>query len=81
MSLRTLTGIVFASCVTSLLTSCAVQRDSINRVQPNALQKSFFIGDLSDPSDDPMFVTRNFVVDASEAQELVGISTASGVER
>lgn len=81
MSLRTLTGIVFASCVTSLVTSCAVQRDSINRVQPNALQKSFFIGDLSDPSDDPMFVTRNFVVDASEAQELVGISTASGVER
>lgn len=81
MSFRILKGLSFALCMVTLLPHCAVQRDGINRVQPNALQKSFFVGDLSDESDDPMFVTRNFVVDASEAQELVGISTASGVER
>lgn len=61
--------------------SCAVERPTINRVQPNALSKAFFIGDVRDADDNPVFLTRNFVVDASESQELVGVSTASGVER
>lgn len=61
--------------------SCAVERPAINRVQPNALDKSFFVGKVTDSKDDPVFLTRNFVVDASESQELVGVNTASGVER
>jgi hypothetical protein len=43
---------------------CATERDPINRVQANALAKSFFVGaNLSDPSDDPEFHYRNTVVD------------------
>ncbi len=60
---------------------CAEERDPINRVQANALDKEFFVGDLADPADDPVFFSRNFVVDASQSQELVGISQASGLER
>lgn len=63
------------------LSSCAEQREPINRIQANALDKSFFVGNLEDPGDDPVFLTRAFVVDASESQELVGVSIASGVER
>jgi hypothetical protein len=63
------------------LAACAVERPAINRVQPNALEKAFFVGGLETHSDDPLFLTRNFVVDASESQELVGVSSASGVER
>lgn len=64
-----------------VLAGCAIERPTINRVQPNALSKSFFIADLADSKDDPVFLFRNFVVDASESQELVGVSSASGVER
>lgn len=63
------------------LTACAVERPTINRVQPNALEKAFFVGQLDTHADDPVFLSRNFVVDASESQDLVGISSASGVER
>jgi hypothetical protein len=45
-------------------TGCASERDAISRVQPNALNKHFFVGDnLSDASDDPEFRWRNYVVD------------------
>lgn len=64
-----------------LLTACAAERPAINRVQANALSKEFFVGDVGDPSDDPVFFSRNMVIDASESQELVGISSASGLER
>ncbi|HEX2732842.1 MAG TPA: hypothetical protein VHM70_14635 [Polyangiaceae bacterium] len=63
------------------LYSCAEQRDPINRVQANALEKRFFVGDLEDTSDDPVFFSRNFVVDASKSQQLVSLSEASGLER
>ena len=37
-------------------TGCAEERDPINRVQANALAKSFFVGeDLLNPHDDPEF--------------------------
>ena len=43
---------------------CAEERDPINRVQPNALPKSFFIGaSFTDTSDDPEFYMRNTVID------------------
>src|SRR6187399_2171335 len=43
--------------------SCASERAAINRVQANALEKSFFVGkDLSDPTDNPRFFYRPTVV-------------------
>ncbi|HEU5074713.1 MAG TPA: hypothetical protein VFU02_11075, partial [Polyangiaceae bacterium] len=60
---------------------CAEEREPINRVQADALAKSFFVGELGDPEDDPQFYWRNFVVDASESQSLIGIGSWSGVDR
>lgn len=60
---------------------CAEEREPINRVQANALDKSFFVAGLADDTDNPQFYWRNFVVDGSEAQELVGIGSWSGVDR
>jgi hypothetical protein len=74
----TLSALGFVSLVTA---ACAEQREPINRVQANALEKRFFVGELEDPADDPVFFSRNFVVDASKSQQLVGLSTASGLER
>src|ERR1041385_2104392 len=60
---------------------CAEERPPINKVQANALAKTFFVGDPGNPSDDPEFYWRNFVVDGSEAQELVCIGSWSAVDR
>jgi hypothetical protein len=64
-----------------LSAGCAEERKPINRVQANALEKSFFVGEVGDPADDPEFFWRNFVVDASESQSMVGIGSWSGVDR
>ena len=48
----------------ALLNGCASERAPINRVQPEALQKSFFVGtQLSDDEDDPQFYYRPTVAD------------------
>lgn len=60
---------------------CAEERAPINKVQANALDKTFFVGDPQNPNDDPVFYWRNFVVDASEDQSLIGIGSWSGVDR
>src|SRR5262249_32776809 len=61
---------------------CAGERDPINRVQPNAMSKHFFLGDdLRDASDDPQFHWRNYVVDASATQSLVGVGEWGHVDR
>jgi hypothetical protein len=44
---------------------CAVERAPINRVQANALAKSFFVGDLATPTDNPEFYMRTTMVDAA----------------
>jgi hypothetical protein len=47
------------------LAGCAQQRAPVNRVQPDALDKTFFVGkDLADTSDDPEFYMRTTIVDA-----------------
>jgi hypothetical protein len=66
---------------TPLVVGCAEERAPINRVQANALDKQFFVGELQSSADDPEFYWRNFVVDGSEAQSLVGIGSWSGVDR
>src|SRR5262245_30682180 len=61
---------------------CAEERDPINRVQSNALPKSFFVGsDIADPGDDPEFYWRNYVVDASASQSLIGVGSWGHVDR
>src|SRR5262249_32230105 len=61
---------------------CAQSRDPINRVQPNAYDKHFFIGQsLDDAGDDPEFFWRNYVVDASTSQSLVGVGSWGHVDR
>lgn len=70
-----------ALLVLPTLVGCAEERAPINRVQANALDKQFFVGELRNPSDDPEFYWRNFVVDGSESQSLVGIGSWSGVDR
>ncbi len=48
----------------AVLASCAKQRDPINRVQPYALKKSYFVGeDLQDPMDNPEFWTQATLID------------------
>lgn len=46
------------------MVGCAAERDPINRVQLNAIPKSFLVGEkFSDPSDDPEFYARTMVID------------------
>jgi hypothetical protein len=62
--------------------ACAEEREPINRVQPDALAKEFFVGaDLANPTDDPEFYWRNYVVDGSTSQSLIGIGSWGGVDR
>lgn len=61
---------------------CASERAPINRVQPGAISKSFLVGDkLADPSDDPEFYWRNYVVDGSASQSLLGVGSWGNVDR
>ena len=69
------------SITLAFVLGCAEERKPINKVQANALSKAFFIGVPGDPKDDPAFFWRNYVVDGSEGQELVGIGSWSAVER
>ena len=49
---------------------CAQERDTINRVQPDALQKSFFLGeDLQSTADDPVFWKRSYNVRNSSGMD------------
>ena len=53
-----------AALVATTAFGCAQERDPINKVQANALAKSFFVGaSLSDTSDDPEFYASTTVVD------------------
>ncbi|MEO7331629.1 MAG: hypothetical protein ABI193_23845, partial [Minicystis sp.] len=57
---------------------CAQERAPIDRVQANALAKSFFVGaDLTDVSDDPEFHMRNTVVDVGYGAAQDGLFTST----
>jgi hypothetical protein len=61
---------------------CAQERDPINRVQPDALKKSFFLGeDLQSSADDPVFWTRGYNVDNSYDAPTYWIGTSTGQDR
>ncbi len=58
--------------------SCASERAPINRVQPNALNKAFFVGaDLQNPDDDPEFYYRPTIVNVDYGASQDGLFTAS----
>ena len=69
-------SLALALCV-PLLGACAEERPPINRVQANALQKSFFVGNLADGSDDPEYYYRPTVVDVDFGAAQGGLFTAS----
>ncbi len=81
--LRTPALRVLPLCLGALVISnlgCAEEREPINRVQPNALSKTFFVNDLVDPSDDPEFYMRNTVVDVAAGAGADGLFTSSDAQ-
>src|SRR5690349_18927983 len=57
---------------------CAEEREPINRVQANALQKSFFVGaDLKSDADNPEFWTQGTVVDVGYGAAQDGLFTST----
>src|SRR5206468_9973865 len=66
------------SLLVFLLSGCASERAPINRVQPEALQKSFFVGaSLTSDADDPAFYYRPTVADVDYGAGQSGLFTAS----
>ena len=58
--------------------ACARERAAINRVQANALAKSFFVGpDLQSTADDPEFYKRGTVIDVVYGAAQDGLFTSS----
>ncbi|HWZ90263.1 MAG TPA: hypothetical protein VNW92_15475, partial [Polyangiaceae bacterium] len=75
-NIRRLTVCAFLALVGAA--SCASERAPINRVQANALKKSFFVGaDLADPTDNPEFYYRPTIVDVDYGASQDGLFTAS----
>jgi hypothetical protein len=71
------------SCAVLVLgaSGCASERAPINRVQANALEKSFFVGkDLADPKDNPEFYYRPTIVDVDYGAAQDQLFTASGAQ-
>jgi hypothetical protein len=65
-----------------LTSGCADERAPIVRVQPQVLDKAFFVGaNLADPKDDPEFFQRGYVVDGSASQSEIGVGTWAHVDR
>ena len=70
---------VVALAIASVTASgCADERDPINRVQANALSKSFFVGEsLHDTSDDPEFWTQATIIDVGYGASQSGLFTST----
>ncbi len=76
------TGLVLLAATAALSAGCAEERDPINRVQPNTLPKSFFLGaNLQDASDDPEFRMKSVVIGSSVSQSEHSIGEFSAVDR
>ena len=75
-------GLVLLAASACLAAGCAEERDPINRVQPNALPKTFFLGaDLKGSADDPEFRMKSFVAGSSVNQSAFSIGEFSAVDR
>ena len=79
---RRMNAVVWGLLCGLAASSCAQEREPINKVQPNALDKHFFLGgDLRASDDDPEFYTRAYSVGASFDQPAFHYGTGSGVDR
>src|SRR5262245_45806830 len=63
-----------------VLGGCAEEREPINRVQADALAKSFFVGKIGDPSDDHEVYMRVTVVDVDSGGVGDGLFTNSAAQ-
>ncbi|MBI5500351.1 MAG: hypothetical protein HY907_08915 [Deltaproteobacteria bacterium] len=60
---------------------CADERDAVDRVQPFALDKTFFVGaDFQDASDDPEFWTQATIIDVGYGATQDGVFTSTWVQ-
>jgi hypothetical protein len=66
-----------------VVAGCAEEREGINRVQPNILDKRFFLGeDLQNFGDDPEFRMKGFQIDAQQGvSNSASIGLSTGVDR
>jgi hypothetical protein len=69
-----------AIVVMSLGAGCSEERSPINRVQADALAKTFFVGDIQDPQDNPEFFMRVTVVDVAAGSNNDGLFTNSDAQ-
>src|SRR5262245_1651048 len=61
---RLVARVGLTALVATTAISCANERDTINKVDAYALDKSFFVGPkLNDPSDDPEYYAATTIVD------------------
>ncbi len=83
MQPRRVKKIAIAVCLVVVASTggCEPEQRDAAHFPPNAVSKDFFVGNLTDSSDDPEFYWRNFVIDGSEAQSLIGIGAWSAVDR
>ena len=66
----------------ALVAGCAAERAPIDRVQPYALDKTFFVGeDLVDPGDNPEFWTQATLVDVGFGEHSSSLFTSSDAQR
>jgi hypothetical protein len=63
VELHVLVRLGVGTLIAAAVIGCAQERDPINRVQANAAAKSFFVGDIANPDDDPEFYASTTVVD------------------
>jgi hypothetical protein len=69
---------ILASAVVLLLAACAEQQAPINRVQPNYYDKSFFVGqDYQGTQDDPEFYSQATLVDVGYGAGQDGLFTST----
>lgn len=69
-----------STCLTAclVLAACAEEREPINRVQPFALDKQYFVGeDLTDAADDPEFWTQATLIDVGYGAAQDGLFTST----
>ena len=70
--------IPLAALALALAFGCAAERAPINRVQADALAKSFFVGaDLKTTADDPEFYKRGTMIDVGYGAGQLGLFTST----
>jgi hypothetical protein len=70
--------LALAGLVLALIGGCAEERPPIDRVQPYALKKSYFVGeDLVSTHDDPEFWTQGTLIDVGYGASQSGLFTST----